>query len=43
MEMRILKPRKALNKAFLKVKSNRIQIESFNTSFSRLLDRPNDN
>jgi len=42
MEIRILKPRKALNKAFLKVKPNRIEIESFKTNLSQLLDRIND-
>lgn len=29
MNLQILKPRKALNKAFLKVKPNRIEIERF--------------
>jgi len=43
MEIRILKPRKALNKAFLKVKPNRTEIESFKTNLSQLLDRINDN
>jgi hypothetical protein len=38
-----LKPRKALNKAFLKVKPNRTEIESFKTNLSQLLDRINDN
>lgn len=42
MEIRILKPRKALNKAFLKVKPNRTEIESFKTNLSQLLDRIND-
>ena len=42
MEIRILKPRKALNKAFLKVKPNRAEIESFKTNLSQLLDRIND-
>jgi len=42
-EIRILKPRKALNKAFLKVKPNRTEIECFKTSLSQLLDRINDN
>ncbi len=43
MEIRILKPRKALNKAFLKVKPNRTEIECFKTNLSQLLDRINDN
>ncbi len=42
MEIRSLKPRKALNKAFLKVKPNRTEIESFKTNLSQLLDRIND-
>ena len=41
-QIRILKPRKALNKAFLKVKPNRSEIESFKTNLSQLLDRIND-
>ncbi|MFW6310508.1 MAG: DUF7149 domain-containing protein, partial [Prolixibacteraceae bacterium] len=43
MEIRILKPRKALNKAFLKVKPNRTEIECFKTSLTRLLNSINDN
>lgn len=42
MELRILKPRKALNKAFLKVKPNRTEIECFKTNLIELLDRIND-
>ena len=42
MEIRILKPRKALNKAFLKVKPNRAEIECFKTNLIQLLDRIND-
>jgi len=38
----ILKPRKALNKAFLKVKPNRSQIERFKENLIELLDRTND-
>ncbi|WP_257710645.1 hypothetical protein [Gramella sp. MT6] len=38
----ILKPRKALNKAFLKVKPNRSRIESFKENLKQLLDRTND-
>ena len=38
----ILKPRKALNKAFLKVKPNRSQIEQFKENLRQLLDRTND-
>jgi len=37
-----LKPKKALNKAFLKVKPNRIEIEGFKTNLITLLDRTND-
>ncbi|HRO05837.1 MAG TPA: hypothetical protein PLE75_04055, partial [Ferruginibacter sp.] len=37
-----LKPRKALNKAFLKVKPNRSEIESFKTHLITLLDRIHD-
>ncbi len=37
-----LKPRKALNKAFLKVKPNRTEIERFKTNLIQLLDRTND-
>ncbi|MBW8333195.1 MAG: N-6 DNA methylase [Prolixibacteraceae bacterium] len=42
MEIRILTPRKALNKAFLKVKPNRTEIESFKTNLIQLLDRIDD-
>lgn len=42
MEKNILKPKKALNKAFLKVKPNRTEIEGFKTNLIRLLDRIND-
>ena len=41
-QIRILKPRKALNKAFLKVKSNRTDIERFKANLIQLLDRIND-
>lgn len=37
-----MKPRKALNKAFLKVKPIRTEIESFKTNLISLLDRTND-
>jgi len=37
-----LKPRKALNKAFLKVKPNRTEIEGFKANLTQLLDRTND-
>ena len=37
-----MKPRKALNKAFLKVKPNRTEIESFKTNLIQLLERTND-
>lgn len=42
MELKELKPRNALNKAFLKVKPNRAAIESFKTNLIQLLDRTND-
>ena len=42
MELHNLKPRKALNKAFLKVKPNRTEIESFKTNLTQLLDSTND-
>jgi len=42
MEIQILKPRQALNKAFLKVKPTRIEIEGFKANFIQLLDRIND-
>jgi len=37
-----MKPRKALNKAYLKVKPNRTEIESSKTNLISLLDRTND-
>lgn len=37
-----MKPRKALNKAFLKVKPSRTEIECFKTNLSHLLDSIND-
>ncbi|NBA76333.1 type II restriction endonuclease [Emticicia sp. ODNR4P] len=42
MELIELKPTKALNKAFLKVKPNRINIESFKTNLIQLIDCMND-
>lgn len=42
MELKELKPRVALNKAFLKVKPNRSEIEVFKTNLIQLLDRTND-
>ena len=42
MILRELKPRKALNKAFLKVKPNRTDIEGFKANLIFLLDRTND-
>jgi len=42
MDLKELKPRKALKKAFLKVKPNRIEIENFKTNLIQLLDRAND-
>ena len=43
MILKELKPRKALNKAFLKVKPNRNEIEHFKANLSLLLDRMDDN
>ena len=37
-----IKPKKALNKAFLKVKPNRTEIEGFKAHLITLLDRTND-
>jgi adenine-specific DNA-methyltransferase len=42
MELRELRPRKALNKAYLKVKPNRAEIEGFKTNLIALLERTND-
>jgi len=42
MEIHLLKPRKAINKAFLKVKPNRTDIEGFKTHLIQLLDRTNE-
>src|SRR5690606_26500770 len=42
MNLNLLKPRKALNKAFLKVKPNRSDIERFKSNLIQLLDRTND-
>jgi adenine-specific DNA-methyltransferase len=42
MVIRAQKPRKALNKAFLKVKPNRTEIEKFKINLIQLLERTND-
>ena len=42
MNLKPLKPRKAINKAFLKIKPNRTEIENFKTNLIQLLDRTND-
>jgi len=42
MELKELKPKKALNKAFLKVKPNRTEIEGFKTNLIQLPARTND-
>ena len=42
MKRNSLKPKKALNKAFLKVKPNRTEIERFKTNLIQLLDRTNE-
>ena len=38
----LIEPRKALNKAFLKIKPNRTAIELFKTNLIQLIDRCND-
>ncbi len=42
MKLNLVKPRKALNKAFLKVKPNRSEIENFKTNLIQLLDTINE-
>lgn len=42
MEIKDLKPRQVLNKAFLKVKPNRTEIERFKLNLIQLLDSTND-
>lgn len=42
MQLKPLKPRKAINKAFLKIKPNRTEIEKFKTNLIELLDRTNE-
>ena len=42
MTITVLPPKKALNKAFLKVKPNRVEIEQFKKNLIQLLDRTND-
>lgn len=42
MTLTVLRPKKALNKAFLKVKPNRTQIEAFKENLIQLLDRVNE-
>jgi hypothetical protein len=42
MKLNPLKPKKALNKAFLKVKPNRTEIEGFKNYLTQLLDHIND-
>ena len=42
MKLNILKPKKALNKAFLKIKPNRTDIENFKIILIQLLDRTNE-
>jgi hypothetical protein len=42
MKLKELKPKKALNKAFLKIKPNRSEIEIFKTYLIRLLDSKNE-
>ena len=42
MDIKALTPRQALNKAFLRAKPNRIDIDRFKTQLVQLLDRTND-
>lgn len=42
MNLSLLKPRKSLNKAYLKVKPHRSDIEEFKTNLIQLIDRTND-
>ena len=42
MKLNILKPRQSLNKAFLKVKPNRTEIESFKQNLAKLIDHINE-
>lgn len=42
MKLNILKPKKVLNKAFLKIKPNRTDIERFKINLIQLLDRTNE-
>ncbi|MEM6643189.1 MAG: TaqI-like C-terminal specificity domain-containing protein [Bacteroidota bacterium] len=42
MQVNKLKPRKALNKAYLKVKPNRTEIEGFKANLIQLIDQTND-
>jgi hypothetical protein len=42
MSTKILKPKQALNKAFLKVKPNRNEIEGFKSNLTKLLDNSNE-
>ena len=41
MSIKILKPKQALNKAFLKVKPNRNEIEVFKSNLTKLIDHSN--
>lgn len=42
MKLTLLKPKKALNKAFLKVKPHRSEIQNFKTNLAELLERINE-
>ena len=42
MNTTLLEPRKALNKAFLKIKPNRTHIEGFKTNLIKILDSINE-
>ena len=43
MSLKIIKPRKALNKAFLKIKPNRIEIENFKANLIKLIENEAEN
>ena len=42
MTIKLIKPKQALNKAFLKVKPNRLDIEGFKANLINLIDHTND-
>ncbi|WP_306422407.1 hypothetical protein [Algoriphagus sp. AGSA1] len=42
MSIKILKPKQALNKAYLKVKPNRTEIEGFKSNLTKLINHSNE-